>query len=116
MKWKLISKQPEIVNRWIKVTRAAFQLARGTVLEDYWLVERSDFVVVVGQSEDKVILVKEYRPAMDRFYLSPPAGYIDSGESPLGAAAREFQEETGMEILNDDFILRSNMRCRAWGF
>lgn len=100
MKWKLLSESEEISNRWIKVRRADFELSRGTVLKDYWLVEKDAFVVVVAECEGAVILVSEYRPATDKYYVSPPAGYIDAGESILEAARRELLEETGYEVID----------------
>ena len=99
MKWKLLSETEEISNRWIKVRRADFELSRGTVLKDYWLVEKDAFVVVVAECDGEVILVREYRPGTDNYYLSPPAGYIDAGESILEAAQRELLEETGYEVI-----------------
>lgn len=44
---------------------------------------------------DQTILVKQYRPPLDRFTLENPAGLVDEGETLEQAALRELYEETG---------------------
>jgi 8-oxo-dGTP pyrophosphatase MutT (NUDIX family) len=42
-----------------------------------------------------ILLVRQFRPAMNAFCLELPAGFIDAGETPSEAALRELKEETG---------------------
>ena len=108
MRWKKLNEQDVIRNQWITVKKAAFELPSGRVLEDYWLVEKPSFVVVVAECEGDVILIREYRPGTDQTYLSPPAGYIDAGETPEQAAARECLEETGYEVMSAKLLSESH--------
>ncbi len=60
------------------------------------IVEHSDCVaVVVLDSKDRVILVRQYRKAVGKALLEIPAGSIDPGEQPINCVRRELQEETG---------------------
>lgn len=60
------------------------------------VVEHSDCVAVVAlDAEKRVLLVRQFRHAVDGFLLEVPAGGIDPGEEPLDAVRRELQEETG---------------------
>ncbi len=60
------------------------------------IVEHSDCVaVVVLDSKDKVILVRQYRKAVGKMLLEIPAGGIDRGEQPINTVRRELQEEIG---------------------
>ncbi|MFF3446974.1 NUDIX hydrolase [Streptomyces sp. NPDC002667] len=50
---------------------------------------------VVAVLDDHVLLVEQYRPAVDEVLLELPAGRTEKGETPEETAARELLEETG---------------------
>lgn len=45
--------------------------------------------------DDRVVLVREFRPGPERVVFDLPSGFIDHGEEPAAAANRELAEETG---------------------
>ncbi len=60
------------------------------------IVEHPGAVGIIGVNNDgKVILVRQYRKAVDDFLLEIPAGKMEPREDPLECAKREFKEETG---------------------
>lgn len=60
------------------------------------IVEHNDCVaVVVLDSKDRAILVRQYRKAVDKYLLEIPAGSIEAGEQPIDCVRRELQEEIG---------------------
>jgi ADP-ribose pyrophosphatase len=60
------------------------------------VVEHNGGVVIASENaEGKVLLVKQYRYALDIEILELPAGRIEAGEDPFPAAQRELTEETG---------------------
>ncbi len=60
------------------------------------VVERSDCIAVVPiDADDNVLLVRQYRTAVEKELLEIPAGGIDPGEDPETAVRREMREETG---------------------
>lgn len=53
-------------------------------------------VAVAALTEDnKIILIKQYRHPMGKAIYDLPAGGIQEGETPMQAAFRELEEETG---------------------
>ena len=60
------------------------------------IVEYSDCVAVVAiDVDDSVLLVKQFRKAVEKELLEIPAGGIDPGEDSVAAVRREMREETG---------------------
>lgn len=60
------------------------------------IIEAVDWVNVIAVTpDDRVVLVRQYRAGSDSICLEIPGGMVDAGESPLEAAVRELEEETG---------------------
>lgn len=60
------------------------------------IVEHADCVAIVAvDAEDNILLVRQFRKAVEKELLEIPAGCIDPGEDPETAVSRELREETG---------------------
>ena len=59
--------------------------------------------IVPITNDEKILLVRQYRYAAQKFLLEIPAGTLEIGEDPRVAAIRELREETGFSanILKD---------------
>ena len=63
---------------------------------EFFLLDSGDWVNVIPLTSDqKVILVNQFRFGTKDFSLEIPGGMLDSGDSPADAAKRELIEETG---------------------
>jgi ADP-ribose pyrophosphatase len=66
--------------------------------ESFHALEQSDYANVLAvTTDDRVVIVRQYRPAMDAFTLELPGGLLDPGEDAGTALRRELHEETGMK-------------------
>jgi ADP-ribose pyrophosphatase len=52
--------------------------------------------IVAVDRQQRVMLVRQERPAVGGKVLELPAGGVEEGESPLATAQRELREETGL--------------------
>ena len=60
------------------------------------IVEHVECVaIVVLDSEENVLMVRQFRKPVERALLEIPAGGVEEGEEPLDCVRRELQEETG---------------------
>jgi ADP-ribose pyrophosphatase len=55
----------------------------------------SSVCIVPVDSDGYVLLVRQYRKAVETFLLEAPAGKMEPGEDPAATALRELQEEVG---------------------
>jgi len=51
--------------------------------------------VLALTGDDRVVMVRQFRPGAERMVLSLPGGLVDTGEDPVSAGLRELREETG---------------------
>ena len=62
----------------------------------FYIIDVKDGVIIIPITDrGEIILERHFRPALDDYLYELPAGYIDDGEKPRGAAIRELEEETG---------------------
>ena len=65
-----------------------------TVVWDF--VGHNGAAAAIGVLDDgRILMVTQYRNALDRYTLEIPAGGLEPGESTMAAAARELEEEAG---------------------
>ena len=71
------------------VSKTGFEMVHPRLLVDNFSI----VVPVLGR--DKLVMVWNYRYAIQGWELELPAGHIENGESPEACARRELEEETG---------------------
>lgn len=71
---------------------------RGEPENPYYSLELRDYVTVFALTKDEeVLMVQQYRPAVEDRVWELPSGTVETGESPEAAARRELLEETGFQ-------------------
>ncbi|KAA9293712.1 NUDIX hydrolase [Aerococcus urinae] len=64
------------------------------------IIHHAPAVAILALNNDKLLLVKQYRKAIEKAILEIPAGLVDPGEDLLTAAKRELEEETAFQAKN----------------
>ncbi len=88
----------------------------------YYSLQMSDYVTVLAiTARQEILVVRQYRPALERYTLELPSGHVEPGETPADAARREFLEETGyivdkLELLGCLAPDTGRLSNRLWGF
>src|SRR6266496_1445073 len=94
MFWKLLKSQT-VFDKFMQIEERTYEMPDGQTKNFYIKVTKHAVCVLAITEEDLVITVEQFRPGPNKILKELPGGYIDNGETPAQAAARELREETG---------------------
>jgi 8-oxo-dGTP pyrophosphatase MutT (NUDIX family) len=90
----------------VRVSLADVELPDGVRFTQYvFKMRRAAMAVVLDDPGERVLLMRRHRFIVDRWVWELPGGYVDDGEDPADAAAREVQEETGWHPRRLEYVL-----------
>jgi len=106
MKWKTLSSEYLFNDTWLRARRDKCQKSDGKIVYPYYIVEYPQWATGMGLTEDnKVVLVKQYRHAVEMVSIEIPGGCIDATDAnPEAAIRREFIEETGYTFEKVEYL------------
>ena len=120
--WQVISSQkgPDLALFQVRFDRV--ENPRNGRFMDAVVLESPDWVNVVALTPDKrLVAVCQHRLGIGRRTIEIPAGIIEPGETPAGAARRELSEETGYTTDRWEYLgwvepnpAFMNNRCHFW--
>jgi len=93
---KIKARRTTKVSPWMEIIEREVEFAPGTKPELYHAVGQQDYIAIVARTPDgRIPIVRQFRPALERFTWELPAGIVDKGEAPQDCCRRELLEETG---------------------
>jgi len=85
---------PVFETDWFSIDELPYDASKSG--KPFYRMSCNDWVEILAlTADDKIILVRQFRPALGNFALELPAGSVDNGESGKEAVERELVEETG---------------------
>lgn len=82
------------------------QAPDGNVQDYDFIGHKGAAAVMPVTDEGKILMVRQYRNALDRFTIEIPAGGLDGVDEPgIVCAARELEEETGYKSDNLEHLI-----------
>lgn len=96
-RWRTLSSTYLFQRPWLTVRCQRMLFPTGREHPEYYILEYPTWVNIIALTpDDRMLLVRQYRPALDITRYELCAGVMDpSDASPLEAAQRELLEETG---------------------
>ena len=90
----------------VRVSLADVELPNHVRFTQYvFRMRRVAVTVVLDDAGERVLMMRRHRFIVDRWVWELPGGYVDDGEDPAAAAAREVEEETGWRPHRMEFVL-----------
>ena len=106
MKWKTLSSEYLFKDTWFTVRKDVCEKPDGKIVSPYYVYEFPTWVSAVALTEDnKVVMVRQYRHAIEETIIEIPGGCVDDTDPSLeSAVARELLEETGFEFSQYQYL------------
>jgi ADP-ribose pyrophosphatase len=107
LKWKVLSS--EYITRHVYFTARQDRCIRndGTIIENYYVVELPVSACALAiTSDEKVLLIKQYRHPIGEVIYEIPGGFVDEDEDYETGLKRELAEETGYEFSSVEHLGR----------
>lgn len=111
-KWQITKQSLVYQNKFFSVREDIIELSDAQQTIEYYIMNFSNFVIIVPQEKDCVFLIKMYRYPCKDYLWEFPMGGIEVDELPIDAAKRELQEEAGI-LAKDMKFLGEIYACKS---
>ncbi|MGE6364635.1 NUDIX domain-containing protein [Bacillus paramycoides] len=101
---RTVKTEPIFDGRVIKVRVDDVVLPNGEMSKREIVNHPGAVAIIAITDEGKIVLVEQYRKALEKAIVEIPAGKLEPGEKPEVTAVRELEEETGYVCKNMEFI------------
>ena len=102
---KTLSSEKVFTGRVISLQVDEVELPNGKTSKRELIKHPGAVAIIALTPENKLVLVEQYRKALEKSIVEVPAGKLEKGEEPLTSAERELEEETGYECEKMEHLI-----------
>ena len=78
---KIKTRRTTKISPWVEIIEREVEFVAGAAPELYHAIGQQDYIAIVARTPDgKIPIVRQYRPALERFTWELPAGMVEKGE------------------------------------
>lgn len=97
---RVVERRSRSLSPWVSIETVCALMPGIAQPETYHGLRQADYITAMCLHRNgNVVLVRQYRPIVDRWTTEFPGGLCDAGETPASTAEREIEEETGLEVI-----------------
>ena len=105
MKARILKRSEKIISPWVRLIEKEVDFSHGEPPEVYYSLAPPDYITIFAETPDnRIPVVRQYRPAVEAYTWEFPAGLLEEGEDPVQGSIRELREETGLEAHSARYI------------
>lgn len=101
---KIINEELKYEGNFLKFTSLDVELPDGNKGNRDIIRHPGASAILAFLDDETVLLVEQFRAALDRVLIEIPAGKLEKGEDPKVCAIRELEEETGFKSDNIEYL------------
>lgn len=85
------------IHQWknIRLAEQAVTLPTGKTIIHTTIIHPGACVILPVTTDGEILVIRQFRPSLNKWLIELPAGTIEPGEAPRVCAQRELEEETG---------------------
>jgi 8-oxo-dGTP pyrophosphatase MutT (NUDIX family) len=97
----IVKKSEVAISPWVRLVAKEVRHFAEKEADTYHSLAQADYVAVFARTRDERIpIVRQFRPAVEAFTWELPAGIVEAGETAIDTCRRELFEETGLRAAS----------------